>query len=630
MAAKVKRATPSTIDAVDVALERAGDEAHARTLLEKHGRLIDAQVRTERLEHRNKLALIAFRSILAAGALALILGFAWMVMNARADRGLVIEALSVPPDLAQRGLTGEAIASNLADKLADIDRTARSFRSPETMTVNWGNDVKIQIPETGVSIGEVDAFLRRALGHQTTIGGAVFRTPQGLRLTVRVGGSGAVEQTGNDANLEAMIQKAAEGVFAKTQAYRYSKYLEFTGRTEEAMKVARDLAATTEDPKERAWAWAQITNLLLLTDTRGAVDATRRALREDPTNPLVYLNGAIAYGHLGQFREFDRLSVIAIRYGANPKGGLSDIGVNTSRSNAAFDPARVGDFNAALKRIDALSGPVYAGIREGFDMSRAGLRLSLHDVRASRRFAAGVTDQAVAARLFGSGVLNAPQYDDAIEVGDYPHAVALARQVLEFLKTNPETPHLSALASERYVRPRLAAALAFAGNTAEAKVVVDALPLDCTPCVVARSIVAGTMGDLAAARRWNDEAIRQGDLPVSAWARMARISLDHHRWKDALADADRAVAAGPKFADGHKLRGDALRRLRRYDEAVAQYRTAAKIAPQWGRLHVDWGMAEAQRGNPAEAHKQFAAAQKLFLSATDQRVLAAVRPLVKG
>ena len=39
---------------------------------------------------------------------------------------------------------------------------------------------------------------------------------------------------------------------------------------------------------------------------------------------------------------------------------------------------------------------------------------------------------------------------------------------------------------------------------------------------------------------------------------------------------------------------------------------------------------EAQRGNPAEAHKQFAAAQKLFLSATDQRVLAAVRPLVKG
>ncbi|MBC7575921.1 MAG: hypothetical protein H7312_00955, partial [Tardiphaga sp.] len=134
-------------------MEMAGDQDAARTLLADHRHLIAAQIRSERLEHRNKLALIAFRSILAAGALALVLGFGWMVMNARSDRGLVIEALSVPPDLAQRGLTGQTMAAALADKLAEIDRTARSFRTTQTMTVNWGNDVKIQIPETGVSIG---------------------------------------------------------------------------------------------------------------------------------------------------------------------------------------------------------------------------------------------------------------------------------------------------------------------------------------------------------------------------------------------------------------------------------------------------------------------------------------------
>ncbi len=252
MAGRSNKRVPGTTNALDVAMERVGDDDVARTLIEKHSRLVDEQIRSEKLEHRNKLAMIAFRSVLAAGARAIILGFGWMVSNARSDRGLVIEALSVPPDLAARGLTGEAMAANLADKLAAIDATARSFRSPETMTVNWGNEVKIQIPETGVSIGEVDAFLRRTLGGQTTIGGAVFRTPQGLRLTVRAGGSGAVEQVGSDSNLEAMIQKAAEGVFAQTQTYRYSKYLEFKGRTDEAMKIVRDLAATSDDPKERA------------------------------------------------------------------------------------------------------------------------------------------------------------------------------------------------------------------------------------------------------------------------------------------------------------------------------------------------------------------------------------------
>ena len=630
MAGKAKSATPNTTDAVDVAMAMAGDGNAARTLLAKHGRLIDAQIRTERLEHRNKLALIAFRSILALAALALIVGFCWMVANARRDRGLVIEALSVPPDLAARGLTGQTMAAALADKLAEIDRTAQSFRSPETMTVNWGNEVKIQIPETGVSIGEVDAFLRRALGQQTTIGGAVFRTPEGLRLTVRAGGSGAVEQVGTDANLEAMIQKAAEGVFAQTQAYRYSKYLEFKGRKDEAMKVARDLAATSDDPKERAWAWAQISNLLGYTDTSASLAAAYRGIREDPSNPLAYLNGSIAASHLSHEAESNKLGKAANDLGSNPNGGLSDIGINTSRSNLAAEAGFTGDFNRVLKNIDALSGPVYPGLRESRDAGRAFYLLGLHNPRAARPLMGAMTDTAAAAQFSQTSSGGGPYYAMAMEEGDYDRAALLARQVIEFLKTNPETPHLSAMQSERFILPNLANALAFGGHLDEARGIVDRLPLDCVNCLAARGTVSGLSGDVAGAHKWAMLALRGGAAPVFVHGGLARLELQNRRWGAALAEANQALAAGPNYADAHKYRGDALRRLGRLDEAIASYRKAADIAPQWGRLRIDWGIAELRRGDKQAARAQFDEAARRFLSNRDRLLLAAVRPLAAG
>jgi len=630
MAGKAKAARPTTTNAVDVAMDLVGDDEVARTLLEKHGRLVDQQIRGEKLEHRNKLAMIAFRSVLAAAALAVVVGFGWMVFNARSDHGLVIEALSVPPDLVARGLTGEAMAANLADKLAEIDSTARSFRSPETMTVNWGNEVKIQIPETGVSIGEVDAFLRRTLGGQTTIGGAVFRTPQGLRLTVRAGGSGAVEQVGSDTELEAMIQKAAEGVFAKTQAYRYSKYLEFKGRTGEAMAVVRSVIQTDDDPQERAWAWAQVSNLLLMTDTQGAVAAARRAIREDPANPLAYLNGCIAAGHLSHDRESNWFCNRANKLGTNPQGGLSEIGVNTSRANAAFDPTEYGDFALALKQVDALRGPLYPGVRENRDRSRASLLLSMHDVPESRRLFGNVTDQAVAASFSGASGVPAPQYADAIEVGDYDRAVLLSRQLLEYLKTNPESAHLSAVQSERVVRPRLAMALAFTGRLNGARSVVAALPLDCVACLRARMVVAGMAGDIAGARQWADRARRAGANPLLSDLDMARLHFKNRKWSEALEYADRGVSLGPNNADVHKLRGDSLRRLGRLDEATKAYATAAGITPKWGRLWIDWGIAELRHGDQKAARERFAEAASRFLSPADQRVLARMRTLAGG
>ena len=118
-----QRKVPRTPDAVDFALDGVSDDV-ARTLLEKHGHLIDAQIKSERLDHGAKRTLIAVRLLIGLVGLIIAGALVWMIADARADHGLVIEALSVPPDLAQRGLTGEALAANLSDRLADIDRKA--------------------------------------------------------------------------------------------------------------------------------------------------------------------------------------------------------------------------------------------------------------------------------------------------------------------------------------------------------------------------------------------------------------------------------------------------------------------------------------------------------------------------
>ena len=622
--AGMKSKTPNTTDAVDVAMEMAGDDV-AHILLAKHGRLIDAQIRTERLEHRNKLAMIAFRSILALAALAVIVGFCWMIANARRDRGLVIEALSVPPDLAARGLTGQTIAAALADKLAEIDRTARSFRSAQTMTVNWGNDVKIQIPETGVSIGEVDAFLRRALGHQTVIGGAAFRAPQGLHLTVRVGGSGAIDQIGKDSDLDAMLQKAAEGVFAQTQAYRYSKYLEFKGRRDEAMAVARQIVATSDDRNERAWAWAQVSNLLLKTDSVGSIRAAQRGMRENPDNPLNYINGGTAVAHLRHDRLRDLWFHQGNVLGLRPKNGLSEVGINQTRLNALAEAVSSrGDVQDYVRQRLALQGPTFYVNREGEEEQDRGVALALHDISGVLANPPPQPDAAYAKTFSDNNAMVDRQFETAMLVEDYPRAIAVTRDLMAVYATNPESPQLSAIARDRFLLPDMALALAKSGRIIEAQRLAAAFPAECEGCSIVTAQIAVEAGQYDVARKIVTQAIARAPNPLFLTLGLAQIEQRAGSFAAALDAADRVVAIGPNFADGHKARGDALRRLGRIDEAVSEYRKTARIAPKWARLYIDWGIAEVRRGDKAAAREQFARARGLYLLPSDKRIVSAV------
>lgn len=622
---------PRTPDALDIALDRVDDDDAASALLAKHTELLRAQIKSEKLDHGAKRMAMAARFFIALAALAVAAGFIGMVLSARADRSLVVEAFATPPDLAARGLTGEVLAGNLADRLGDIDRAANSFRSPETMSVNWGDDVKIEIPSTGVSIGELDRFLRRKLGHETVIGGSVFRTPEGLRMTVRTGAQGTVEQTGNDAQLEDMIRRAAEGVFGKTQPYRYSKYLEFSGRRDEAMTVARNLAASSDDPKERAWAWAQVSNLLdNAGEVVGAVAAGKQAVAEDPSNALAYLNTNIALEQLSRSREAAPYGRKASELGSSPNGGLSEIGINTSRANLASGPARFGDFQQALADLNRVSGPVYAGVREQNAGVRSNLLLAMHDISGSRALGAIPPDTYFVSHFASGGGIPLPQHTAAVQMEDWAGALKYIDGSLATVAKAPEGEKIAVIERERQLLPLRALDLALNGRIDEARALAATLPIDCANCAEARMGVAAIAGDYPSAFRWLNEVHRWGPTSPFPETGLAQILERQGHHADALRLADEALKTGPKYPDALKVKGDALRKLNRLDDAVEAYATAAEGAPRWGRLQIDWGFAEMRRGRWADARKHLAAAAAMDLNVTDRRLLARLRSIASS
>lgn len=618
----LRRQVPRTSDAVDIALDRADDDDAARALLAKHTELLQAQIASERLDHGAKRLAQAARLLIALAALLVAGGFTAMVLSARADRSLVIEAFATPPDLTERGLSGEVLADNLADRLGDIDRSANSFRAPETMSVNWGNDIKIEIPSTGISIGELDRYLRRRLGHQTVIGGSVFRTPEGLRMTVRVGSDGTVEQIGKDADLEQMVRKAAEGVFEKTQGYRYSKYLEFSGRKDEAMAAAQRLADSADDPKEKAWAWAQISNLLdNAGNVRGAVAAGKRAVAEDPANPLAYLNTSIALGQLAHGREASLYGDRASKLGSSASGGLSEVGINTSRSNLATEPSQQGDFAASLQALERISGPLYNGVRELDAGTRASLLLAMHDISGSRNAAALPPDSYFLSHYASGGGVTVPHHLAAMEMQDWPTALNDDDAMMAVLEKAPEGEPMAEIARQRFVQPLRATDLALNHRLAEARALAATLPLDCDACLSARMAVAALGGNYRAAFHWLAEAKKWTPDGPFLEAGLAQVLEAQGHHAAALAHADEALKFGPKFPDALKIRSDALRKLNRVDEAVAGYAKAAQGAPRWGRLQIDWGFAEMRLGHWKQARTHLAAAQTMDLNDADRRLL---------
>ncbi len=582
-----------------------------------------------RIEHWSGILKLSFEIAVAVLALLAVIGVGAAIWSAAHDKALVIEPFSVPPELAARGLDGKAIAAHLQDRLAVMQAATQSVRPADSYSNDWGNDIKVQIPETGVSIGEVYRLLVAWLGHQTHITGEVWATAGGLAITTRAGGDGATTVTGTEADLDGLLQQAAESVYRRTQPYRYAVYLLYRPNPPWARvrEIYEDLAATGSR-RERAWAYVGLSNVDSNTgnDAR-AIEELHQAVADLPSFALPYQNLESEEVSLGHEEAALRYADMAVRV-------LPDDREIARDERAAQLPLTRGeeylvrsDYAAALRDYDAAIALSSASSRTA-EVARLRAVLSaafLHDAAGVKDAYQALPPSTVASVLANrDAVLSLAGY----ALGEWSVLTAdFTRLQDDIVKSAKQAGANDAVVNDvldHQVRPFFAVALAMNGDLAKAHAMVNRTPLDCDSCLRARGRIAAHERRWGAAQYWFERAVRHAPsiaLGYSDWGAMLLAKGD---FDDAIAKLAAAHDRSPHFADPLEMWGEALTAEDRSDLALARFEEAARYAPNWGRLHLKWGEALLWLGRKDAARAEFARAARLSLSPAERRELATV------
>ncbi|MEI9932872.1 MAG: hypothetical protein WDM89_20625 [Rhizomicrobium sp.] len=293
--------------ALDGASTRPELSGAIAAFLKEQGRLMEEQREQLRDQvKRIRLGIIDQRFSIALKAMTALVGvavatfFAAMVWNAAGSGGLIIEPFSVPPDLAARGVTSEVVAAKLLDQLTQMQNETNSQRAPQTFQNYWGQDIKVMIPDTGVSFGELDRFLNLKLGHATHVSGEIVHTVSGVAITARTGPNGSGTVNGSENTLGPLMHDLAEQVYRLTQPYLYGAWLQDFGRTKDALPVFVTLA-TNGPVQERGWGYLGWSNCLELTDGETArLAMLLRGVKSDPRLFIVRQNIALSEDELSR------------------------------------------------------------------------------------------------------------------------------------------------------------------------------------------------------------------------------------------------------------------------------------------------------------------------------------------
>ena len=114
-----------------------------------------------RVRHISDVMKLAFEISLAFIVLAVAIGLGTMVWSATQDRDLVVEAFSVPQDMAQAGMTGTVLASRVLDRFAQLQAdTIGTTQGAGSYRREGAEEVRVEIPDTGISLGELNNSLR--------------------------------------------------------------------------------------------------------------------------------------------------------------------------------------------------------------------------------------------------------------------------------------------------------------------------------------------------------------------------------------------------------------------------------------------------------------------------------------
>jgi tetratricopeptide (TPR) repeat protein len=622
--------------AVALALGGASRE-DADAFLKKQGRFIDLQ--TEHLHEQRAVQLsrlrlgrfsdqvkAALQVMIGLVGVAIVIGLVIAAWNASQADGMVVDAFSVPPQFAQDGITGEVVAGDLTHRIGAIRNIAvrDSLASSKNVHEDSAEDIKVEIPETGVSLGQLWRYLRLWLGHERHLGGNLRLLGQGkIALTVALDSEPASTVSGAD--LDTVEQQAAEQMFAGVDPTNYTLYLLAQGRKAEALAAAEHAAQVAVEPVEQAgsyYLWGFMT-LYATGDLPRALALQRIAVDIDPKLMPAHREMMWMYTQMGHDEE-------ALRQ-AQLMRGLHEEDQPKILQNRGF---AILAAQAALERDLALGAYAQAASENDCsycsetvkNVERAEFAARAHDGTASRALAAkaaalvSVTDVAGQTSIVSDRV----RYFSEVDVENWPAAAASARSYQTDIKADPSTgPQRKALRLSTDAAPLLAYALVHSGDPAGAQAMIDATPGDCYNCIRTRGLIAAAARQWGRADYWFARAVQAGPSLPFAYADWGQSLLARGDAPGAIAKFSLANRKGPQFADALEMWGEAQMAQNRSDRALAKFSEASNYAPNWGRLHLKWGEALEYAGRKDEARAQYQDASKLDLAPSEKAELTA-------
>lgn len=576
----------------------------------------------------------ALQIILVALGLCVVGGIIWAVWSASQADGLVVDSFSVPPAYAQAGVGGDVVADDMTAKISAIRdfANANSLAGSNAVREDRQQDVKVEIPDTGISLAEAWRYLKLWFGHERHLSGNLRTLQDGrVALSLSLGGADSFIVTGKAGNLDALEQTAAERVFATTDPDNVVLYLSAKGRNAEALEAARRNIMLSAGHADLAEAYSLYANMLrgVAGNAQRSAMLSRYAIALDAKaapQHMELLNSSRALGH-----DEDVLTqaqaIPLLKRGDNVGSWRAAVSTGfdyVQHLGAEWRDRETGDFTnlSTLPCIYDCS-PSDATVMHAEALAR------LHDPAAAL---AAIAQQRSIAVLPGdafdpSDMARVRTFID-IARGDWRAAAADSRAYVDAIKAETGiAPAYGALLARTRAGPLLAQTLAGAGDFASAHEAADDEPLDCYACLLAHATVDWRERNWGGAGYWFTRAVKQAPSIPFAYADWGAMLMHKGDLDGAIAKFILANQKGPRFADPLEMWGEALMAKKRSDLALAKFAEAANDAPNWGRLHLKWGEALLWTGDKAGARKQFTIASHLYLTQSEKSVLGRIKSL---
>jgi tetratricopeptide (TPR) repeat protein len=574
-----------------VAMDLSGGSEEARSYLKDARRLIAIQ--TEHLHEQRALILkhmrvrrwremiqLGFQLVLTLLGAAVALGVGIMLYDAFSSRSVVVDAFDAPPALAARGISGKVAAKGVLDALQKLEDATRASSKGLSTRGAWASDIKIEVPETGVSIGEVDRLLRARFGHDLQFDGDLVQTDKGdLALTVRGDGVPAKTFTGGAGDLDKLTTAAAEYIYGRSQPLQYATYLEDAGRNQDALAFLP--GAFSRAPKALRPALANLWGFAYVGVDRipQALQKHRLTMSLAPRGSQEWWEGwanlvgeTVPFSSPGAEEAAWRESQAFLQaYRQTPRRSRPELRVVTNPAQFVWDlPLQL----ATIVEDTTHNGGAGTFIGGADAAAMADIQALMHDPAAAARSIAlsdpdDPATKAEALLLEGYSALDRGDPGAAIPPLETFDKAWRADTNLQY--TYPDNLCFLGLA------------YGLAGSMSEAEAVFKrAVPF--ARCQAFHGDVLAHAGDVAGAQRVWAEALKIGpDLPM-VYLHRGLWEMSQGDLKAAASDLATARAKAPHYADTRKAFADLLAREGRWQAALAEYDEALKYAPAWAEL----------------------------------------------